>query len=88
MYFTYEPCGNKLIFFVNVPSMMFEKSICLEWMLERLSTVITWSPIEIRVYDYLQPDIQFIERYPVQFQPNLLGYSFVEAMEKARPNRS
>ena len=86
MYFTYEPCANKLIFFVNVPSTMFGKSICLEWMLERLSTVITWSPIEIRVYEYLQPNVQFIERFPVQFQPNLLGYSFVEAIEKARPN--
>lgn len=86
MYFTYEPCGNKLIFFVNVPSTMFGKSICLEWMLERLSTVMTWSPIQLRLYDYLEPEMEMIERFPVQFQPNYLGYSFVEAIEKARIN--
>jgi hypothetical protein len=86
MYFTYEPCGHKLIFFVNVPSTAYGKTICLEWCLERLSSVISWSPIEIRVYDYLQQETQFVQLVPIDFQPNLLGYSFIEAIHKARPS--
>jgi len=86
MYFTYEPCGNKLIFFLNVPSMVFGKPICLEWCLERLSTVVTWSPIQIRAYDYLEQEIQLVQLFPIQFQPNLLGYSFVDAVHQARPS--
>jgi len=86
MYFTFEPCGNKLKFFLNVPSTVFGKPICLEWCLERLSFVTQWAPIQIRAYDYLQPEIQLVRLVPIQFQPpNLLGYSFVEAVQKARP---
>jgi len=86
MYFTYEPCGNKLIFFLNVPSMMFDKPICLEWCLERLSTVVSWSPIKIRTYDYLEQETQLVQLMPIDFQPNLFGYSFIEAVHKARPS--
>jgi len=86
MYFTYEPCGNKLIFVLNVPSTVFGKPICLEWSLERLSTVMNWSPIQIRVYDYLEQEIQLVQLFPIQFQPTLLGYSFVDAVHKARPS--
>jgi hypothetical protein len=85
MYFTYDPCGNKLIFFLNIPSTVFGKPICLEWALERLSTVVTWSPIQIRVYDYLEQETQLAQLFPIQFQPNVLGYSFIEAVHQARP---
>jgi hypothetical protein len=85
MYFTYEPCGHKLIFFINVPSTVFGKPVCLEWCLERLSTVLVWSPIQIRVYDYLDQETQLVKLVPIQFQPNLMGYSFVEAVHQARP---
>jgi hypothetical protein len=86
MYFTYEPCGNKLIFFINVPPTMFGKPCCLEWCLERLSSVMTWSPIQIRVYDYLQHETELVQLVPIQFQPSLVGYSFVDAVHKARPS--
>jgi hypothetical protein len=85
MYFTYEPCGNKLVFFLDVPSTFFNKPICLEWCLERLSTVIAWSPVKVRTYDYLEQEIQLIQLIPIEFQPKLIGYSFIEAVHKARP---
>jgi len=85
MYFTYEPCGHKLIFFLNVPSTMFGKSVCFDWCLERLSTVMMWSPIQIRVFDYLDQETQLVQLIPIEFKPNLIGYSFVEAVHKARP---
>jgi len=85
MYFTYEPCGNKLFFFLNVPSTLFNKQMCFEWCLERLSTVISWSPVKVRTYDYLQQETQLIKLIPIQFQPNVLGYSFIEAVHQARP---
>jgi len=86
MYFTYEPCSNKLIFFLNVPSTVFGKPICLEWCLERLSSVVTWSPIKVRAYDYLQQETQLVQLVPIEFQPSLLGYSFIDVVHKARPN--
>lgn len=49
MDFTYEPCDNKLVFFINVPSTIFDEPICLKWDLERLSWIVTWSPIKMRV---------------------------------------
>jgi hypothetical protein len=85
MYFTYEPCSGKLSIFINVPSMMFGKEICFDWCLERLSTVFKWSPMYVRVYDYLRPDIYLVKLFPFQFQPSVLGYSFVDAVHKARP---
>jgi len=86
MYFTYEPCGHKMMFFMNVPSMMFGKQMCFEWCLERLSTVMTWAPSKVRIYDYLQQEMQLVKLIPIQLQPNVLGYSFVEAVHKARPS--
>lgn len=53
--------------------------------MERLSFVSQWAPIRIRAYDYLTPDYELVRLIPVQFQPNTLGYSFVEAVHKARP---
>jgi hypothetical protein len=85
MYFTYEPCGHKLYFFINVPSTVFGKPICLEWCFERLSWVMKWAPMEVRVYDYLQQETQLVRMFPMQMQPAVLGYSFIEAMHKARP---
>jgi len=86
MYFTYEPCSNKLVFFINVPPTMFNKQVCFEWCLERLSWVNMWSPIEMRVYDYLQRETELVQFVPIQFQPNLIGYPYVEAVMKARPS--
>jgi len=31
-------------------------------------------------------ETEFVQFVPIQFQPNLLGYSYVEAMMKARPS--
>jgi hypothetical protein len=86
MSFTYERCGHKLHFFLNVPSTVFGKPICLEWCLERLSTVMKWAPMEVRVYDYLKQDTQLVRLFPIQLQPSMLGYSFVDAFHKARPS--
>jgi hypothetical protein len=85
MYFTFSQRTNKLNFFVNVPSTVYGKPICLEWCFERLSFVTQWAPIQIRAYDYLQPETELVRLVPIQFQPNLLGYSFVDAVHKARP---
>jgi len=86
MYFTYNPCENKLVFFINVPSTMFGKPVCFEWCLERLSSVMNYSPIQVRVYDYLQRETQLVQSIPTDFQPQLLGYSFIEAIHRARPS--
>jgi hypothetical protein len=86
MYFTFNERCNQLNIFLNVPSTVYGKPICLEWCFERLSFVTQWAPIQIRAYDYLQPEIQLIRLIPVQFQPSVLGYSFVEAIHKARPS--
>jgi len=85
MYFTYDPCNSKINFFINVPPTDFGKSICFDWCLERLSTIMKWAPIQLRVYDYLQQENQYIRLMPVQFQPTVVGYPFVEAVQKARP---
>jgi len=86
VYFTYEPCGHKVHFFINVPSTSYGKQICLEWCLERLSFVMKWAPMEVRLYDYLQQDNQLIHLFPMQMQPTILGYSFIDAAHKARPD--
>jgi hypothetical protein len=86
MYFTYSGHTNTINFFINVPSTVYGKPICLEWCFERLSFVTQWAPITIRAYDYLQPEIQLVRLVPIQFQPSLLGYSFVDAVQKARPS--
>jgi hypothetical protein len=86
MYFTYNPFGHKLVFFINVTSTSYGKPICFDWCLERLSTVVSWAPIKIRAYDYLQHEVQLVRLIPMQFQPTLLGYSYVDAVHKARPS--
>jgi hypothetical protein len=85
MYFTFDRRCNKINFFLNVPSTMYGKPICLEWCLERLSFVSSWAPIQVRAYDYLQQEVQLVRLMPIQLQPNLLGFSFVDAVHKARP---
>jgi hypothetical protein len=85
MYFTFNERCNKINFFLNIPSTVYGKPICLDWCLERLSFVTQWAPIQIRAYDYLQPETELVRLVPIQFQPNLLGYSFVDAVQKARP---
>jgi hypothetical protein len=86
MYFTYNERAHKINFFLNIPSTVYGKPICLPWCLERLSFVTQWAPIEVRAYDYLQPETQLVRLLPIQFQPSLLGYSYVDAVLKARPN--
>jgi len=86
MYFTFNEPANKINFFLNIPSTVYGKPICLQWCLERLSYVTQWAPIKVRVYDYLQPETQLVRLLPIQFQPNLIGYSFVDAVLKARPS--
>jgi hypothetical protein len=85
MYFTYNERANKISFFLNVPSTVYGKPICLDWCLERLSFVSQWAPIQIRAYDYLEQETQLVRLVPIQLPPNLLGYSFVEAVHKSRP---
>jgi hypothetical protein len=85
IYFTYNPHGHKLIFFINASSTSYGKPICIDWCMERLSTVISWAPIKIRAYDYLQHEVQLVRLFPMQFQPALLGYSYVDAVHQARP---
>jgi len=86
MYFTFNERTNKINFFLNIPSTVYGKPICLEWCLERLSFVTQWAPIKIHAYDYLQPETELARLMPIQFQPNLLGYSFIDAVHKARPS--
>jgi hypothetical protein len=85
MYFTFNERANKINFILNVPSTVYGKPICLNWCLERLSFITQWAPIQVRAYDYLQPELELVRLVPLQFQPSLLGYSFVEAVHKARP---
>jgi len=85
MYFTFSEHANKISFFLNVPSTVYGKPICLEWCLERLSFVSQWAPIQVRAYDYLDQETQLVRLLPIQLQPNLLGYSFVDAVFKSRP---
>jgi hypothetical protein len=85
MYFTFSEHTNTLNFFVNVPSTVYGKPICLDWCFERLSFVSQYAPIQIRAYDYLQPETELVRLVPIQFQPSLLGYAFVDAVHKARP---
>jgi hypothetical protein len=86
MWFTMSEHDHKINFFLNIPSNVYGKPICFEWCLERLSLVKSWAPIQIRAYDYLQPRWQLIRLMPIQFQPSVLGYSFVDAVLKVRPN--
>jgi len=85
MWFTTSEHDNKINFFLNIPSNVYGKPICLEWCLERLSFIKSWAPIQVRAYDYLQPRWQLVRLMPIQFQPSVLGYSFVDAVVKARP---
>jgi hypothetical protein len=86
MYFTFHERANTLNFFLNIPSTVYGKPICLEWYFERLSFVSSWAPVQARAYDYLEQDCQFARLFPVQLQPNSLGYSFVDAVHKVRPS--
>jgi len=86
VYFTYHEHSRKIHFFVNVPSTVYGRQICFDWILERLSYVSSWAPMQIRAYDYLEQDIQLSRLFPIQLQPELLGYSFIDAVHKARPD--
>jgi len=85
LYFSFNERANTINFFLNVPSTVNGKPICLEWCFERLSLITSWAPIQVRAYDYLQQETQLVKLVPIAFQPNLLGYSFVDAVHQARP---
>lgn len=86
MYFTFHERENTLNFFFNVPSTVYGKPMCFDWYFERLSFVSSWAPVEARAYDYLEQNIEFARLFPIQIQPNLLGYPFIDAVHKARPS--
>jgi len=86
MHFNFHERWNKLNVFLNVPMMSAGKQICFDWALERLSSIVNYAPIEIRAYDYVRPDFTISRLIPVQVQPALLGWSYVDAIHKARPN--
>lgn len=46
---------------------------------------MNWSPIEVRVSDYLQQDNSLVRLIPIEFQPRLIGYPFIEAMHNVTP---
>ena len=75
MYFTYSPPNHKLYIYINVPKTVSGKSICLEWCLERLSTVMKSASMEVCVYDYLEQERQLVRLFPIQLQPSVPGYS-------------
>jgi hypothetical protein len=66
MHFTYSPHNHKLHIFINVLTTGIGKEICLKWYLERLSTVTKLAPMEVRVYDYLQPERQLVRLFPIK----------------------
>ena len=82
MYFIFDERNSKINFIFNVPSNIYGRPICFNWCLERLSSVTSWAPIQIRAYDYLQPESQIIRLIPVLIYPKLLGYSFVEVVHR------
>jgi hypothetical protein len=75
MCFTYSPLNHKLHIYINVPTTAFGKPIFLEWCLERLSTVMKRTSMEVCVYDYLQRERQLVCLFPIQLQPSVLGYT-------------
>ena len=76
MCFTYSPLNHKLHIYINVPTTAFGKSICLKWCLERLSTVMKRTSMEVRVFDYHQQERQLIRLFPIHLQPSVSGHSF------------
>jgi hypothetical protein len=86
MSMSYEMWGQRLRFFLNIPSTVYGKPICLDWALQRLSTVMNWAPMEVRVYDYLRPENALVRLFPWDLQPVAVGYTWVDAVHKARPS--
>lgn len=86
MYFTYDERARMLNFFVNMPKTSYGKQMCFEWILERLSYVMSWTSIQVHAYDYLQQDTELTRLFPIQFEPKVAGYAFIEAVHKARPS--
>ena len=86
IYFTFDERLHMLNFFINMPQTSYGKPLCFEWIFERLSHVISWTPIQVHAYDYLQQDTELTRLFPVQIQPNVAGYTFVDAVHKVRPS--
>ncbi|CAF3744916.1 unnamed protein product [Rotaria sordida] len=86
MYFTFNERTNKINFFFNIPSAVYGKQICFNWRLERLSIIVSWTPIQIRAYDYLQPESQLIRLFPVEIESSFFGYSSWKIFMKLHQN--
>jgi hypothetical protein len=76
MYFTYSPPNHKLYIYINVSKTVSGISICLEWCLERLSTVMKSASMEVCVYDYLEQERQLVRLFPIELKPPVPEYSF------------
>jgi hypothetical protein len=81
MRFTYSPHNHKLYIFINVSTTGFDESICLEWSLERLSTVIKWAPMELRFYDYLEQERQLVRLSPIELQLSSVDNGFINKIK-------
>ena len=79
--FHYEPHNNKMIFLMNIPSTMFNKEICFEWVLKNFGSVVHWSPVVIHAYDYLRHNVQSFRLIPLQFPAD---EHVIKAMRTAR----
>jgi len=85
MYFTFDERARTLSFFLNMPQTYYGKPICFSWILERLSYLMSWKSVQVHAYDYLQQDTELQRLFPTEFQPSVAGYTFIDAVHKARP---
>jgi len=88
VYFYYRHHRHTMVFFVQLPVEQQSKPWCMEWPIERLSTVINQQAVEVRAYDYLKPEICYKKLFNVvdAIQPQLLGYEYVERFLQSRPD--
>ncbi|CAF1158418.1 unnamed protein product, partial [Didymodactylos carnosus] len=79
VYYYYRRHRHTMVFCVQFPieQQSQSKPLCMEWSVERLSTVINQQAVEVRAYDYLTAEICSKKLYNVvdAIQPQLLGYS-------------
>ena len=86
MYFTFDERARSLNFFINMPQSHYGKAICFDWIMERLSYLISWKSVQVHAYDYLQQDTELQRLFPTKFEPSVAGYDFITAVHKDRPS--
>ncbi|CAF0859596.1 unnamed protein product [Didymodactylos carnosus] len=88
VYYYYRRHRHTMVFFVQCPIGQQSKEMCMEWPIERLSTVINQQPIEVRAYDYLKPEICSRKLFNVvdAIKPQALGYEYVKFFLQSRPD--